>query len=61
MTPAAPTDTLGRVPNQPKTPVKCFRCSEELWQRAIAVANERGLILSEEMRKWLELFVKGDL
>jgi hypothetical protein len=59
MTPAAPTDTLGRVPNQPKTPVKCFRCSEEQWQRAIAAANERGEILSEEVRKFIDGYVTG--
>ena len=54
MTPA----TVGRVPNQPKTPIKCFRIPEVLYEAAQAKAAERSESVSEVVRKALERYVK---
>jgi uncharacterized protein (UPF0297 family) len=46
------------VPNQPKTPIKCFRIPEDLYRRAQVAAAERDEILSEEIRKFLERYTR---
>lgn len=50
--------TLRRMPNQPKTPIKCFRIPAELYEAAQAKAAERGESVSEVVRKALDRYVK---
>jgi predicted HicB family RNase H-like nuclease len=50
--------TLRRMPNQSKTPIKCFRIPAELYEAAQAKAAERGESVSEVVRKALERYVK---
>lgn len=50
--------TVQAVPNQPKTPIKCFRIPEELYAAAQAKAAERGESVSEVVRKALERYVR---
>lgn len=54
MTPA----TVGRVPNQPKTPLHSFRVDDELWEAAKNRAEERGENLSDALRKFLRRYVR---
>ena len=54
MTPAK----VGRVPNQPKTPLRSFRIPTDLYERAQARAAERGETLSQAVRKFLERYVR---
>lgn len=44
----------------PRPPMKAraLRVSDELWEAAQEVAEGRGEILSEEIRKFLERYVK---
>lgn len=44
------------MPNQPSTPTRTIRVSDELWQAAMDKADERGEVLSEEIRKFLERY-----
>jgi antitoxin component of RelBE/YafQ-DinJ toxin-antitoxin module len=46
------------MPNQPKTPVKCFRIPQDLYERAQQVAAEKGITLTEVVRVALENLVK---
>lgn len=50
--------TLRRMPNQPKTPIKCFRIPEDLYRAAQVKAEERGENLSVVVRRALERYVK---
>jgi predicted transcriptional regulator len=50
--------TLRRMPNQPKTPIKCFRIPEDLYRAAQTVAAERDESLSHVIRQALERYVK---
>lgn len=52
------TDTIPAVPNQPKTPIRAIRVSDELWQAAQAVAAERGEDVSTVVRAALTRYVK---
>ena len=54
----ATPDTIGRVPNAPKTPLKSFRIPEDLYAAAQTKAAERGESVSEVVRKALERYVK---
>lgn len=51
-------EILGRVPNQPKTPLKSFRIPDDLYRAAQAKATERGETVSEIVRAALERYVK---
>lgn len=51
-------DTLRRVPNKPKTPLKSFRIPQELYQDAQRIAAERGESVSDVVRAALERYVK---
>lgn len=57
MTPEAQADTLARVPNQPKTPIHCIRCSDELWSAAQATAKIEGTNITAVIREFLERYV----
>ena len=50
--------TVSSVPNQPKTPIKCFRIPADLYEAAQAKAAERGESVSEVVRKALERYVR---
>lgn len=52
------TDTVPLVPNAPKTPRRGVRVPEELWQAALRKAEERGEVLSEEIRQFLVRYVR---
>lgn len=46
------------VPNQPKTPSRNVRVPTDLWEAALARAAERGEVLSEVIREFLERYVR---
>jgi hypothetical protein len=46
------------MPNQPKTPIKCFRIPEALYRAAQAKAAERDESVSDVVRRALERYVK---
>lgn len=50
--------TVQRVPNQPKTPMHSFRCSDELWEAAKVTAAKREETVADVLRKALERYVK---
>lgn len=52
-------DSLGDVPNKPKTPIKCFRIPQDLYEKAQATAADRGDSVSEVVRKALERYVRS--
>lgn len=54
---AVKTETLPVVPNQPKTPVKCFRIPAELYDAAMARARSRGEALTDVVRDALERYI----
>ena len=54
MTPA----TVGRVPNQPKTPLRSVRIPDDLWQAAQTRAAERGESVSDVIRRALERYIR---
>ena len=49
---------IWRVPNQPKTPKRSIRVPDALWAAAIEKAEARGEVLAEEIRKFLERYVR---
>lgn len=46
------------MPNQPKTPIKCFRIPEDLYREAQQTATKRGESLSDEVRRALQRYVR---
>lgn len=54
MTPA----TVARVPNTPGTPRRTIRIPDDLWDAAVAKAEERGESVSDVIRKALERYVR---
>lgn len=48
------------MPNQPKTPLRAVRISDELWNAAKAKARERGNTVSYVVRLALALYVKDE-
>lgn len=53
------SSSVREVPNQPKTPVKCFRIPEDLYRAALEKATERGESVSGVVRKALERYVRA--
>lgn len=51
---------LGVTPRRPPMKPRMIRVSDEVWDRALAAADERGEILSEEIRKMIEQYVNRD-
>lgn len=45
------------MPNQPKTPMKSFRISEDLYRAALRKAELEGKTLSDVVREALEKYV----
>lgn len=46
------------MPNQPKTPDRKIRVSEDLWRAAQAAAHNQGTTVSEVVRAALQEFVR---
>jgi hypothetical protein len=42
----------------PKTPRRTLRVPPDLWHAALAKADERGEVLSEEIRKFLQRYIR---
>lgn len=51
-------DTVARVPNAPKTPLRSFRIPDEVYRAAQAKAADKGESVSDVVRKALERYVK---
>jgi predicted DNA-binding ribbon-helix-helix protein len=51
--------TVAVVPNQPKTPVRTVRLSDELWERVRAIAAARKMTVSDVLRELLERGMAG--
>ncbi len=49
---------IADVPNTPGTPRRSIRVPDELWDAAVAKAEERGETVSDVLRKALERYVK---
>jgi predicted DNA-binding protein len=47
------------MPNQPKTPMKSFRISEDLYRAALNKAEREGKTLSDVVREALEKYVEA--
>ena len=57
-------DTLGVMPNAPKTPLHSFRVDDELWEAAKRRADELGESLADALRRFLRryaLLERGNL
>ena len=63
-------DSLGRVPNQPKTPRRSVRVADDLWSaaqaraevgrpRKVTVVLTGDETVSEAIRKFLERYARG--
>jgi predicted CopG family antitoxin len=50
--------TLRAVPNTPGTPRHTVRVKDDLWNAALAKAEERGESVSDVIRRALERYVK---
>lgn len=46
------------MPDQPKTPLRAVRISQEVWAAAQAKAHERGETVSEVIRRALVRYAK---
>lgn len=46
------------MPNQPKTPVRTIRVSDELWTAAAAKAEAKGETISDVVRRALLAYAK---
>ena len=46
------------MPNAPKTPLRNVRVSDDLWNAAMAMAEQRGETLSDVIRRALERYAK---
>ncbi|SDZ16116.1 hypothetical protein SAMN05216554_2706 [Herbiconiux ginsengi] len=52
-------DTIGVMPNQPKTPMKSFRISEDLYRSALSKAKSEGKSLTDVVREALEHYISS--
>lgn len=50
-------DTMARVPNAPKTPMKSFRIPDDIYRAAQAKAAENGETLTDVVRRALAEYV----
>lgn len=49
---------MGRVPNQPKTPLRSFRIPDEVYKAAQAKAADKGESVSDVVRRALERYIR---
>lgn len=54
----APPPSVREVPNQPSTPNRTIRVSDELWEAARRVAADRGETVTDVVRRALERYVR---
>lgn len=47
------------MPNQPKTPTRTVRVSDELWHAALRVARDRNETVADVIRRALERYVSA--
>ena len=59
MTPLA--ESIGTVPNQPKTPMLSVRIATPLREAVKAEAKRRGETYTDVVRRAFELYIKGGL
>lgn len=59
MTVAMTDGKLSRVPNAPKTPMKCFRIPEDLYREAMQAAEANGETLTDAVRSFMVRYVKA--
>lgn len=45
------------MPNQPKTPLRSFRCPDDLWDQAKARAAEKDESVTDALVRGLKLYV----
>lgn len=48
---------MDTVPNKPKNTAKNFRIEDEIWHDAKLVAEKRGEVISDEIRKFVYRYV----
>jgi hypothetical protein len=57
------SNTIARMtPRRPEATIKkarTIKVADALWNAALAEAENRDLVLAEEIRKWLQEFVDG--
>ena len=53
-------DSVGDVPNQPKTPQRTFRIPDDLWQAARRKAKQRGETVTAVVIRALKRYVQED-
>ena len=51
-------ESIGSMPNKPRTPLRAIRVDEDLWKAAQAAAEARGESLSEAIRAFLKRYAK---
>lgn len=54
----SPRPTIRRVPNQPKTPNRTLRVSDEIWFRAREIAKDRGETLTDVIVRALVRYIR---
>ena len=54
----SPQSRFRRVPNQPKTPNRTVRISDELWQAVKIRAKERGETVTEVIVRALQRYLR---
>lgn len=54
----APGPSVPSVPNQPATPNRTIRVSDEIWQAAMRVAHDRGETVTEVIVRALVRYVR---
>lgn len=58
MSPVMTPGTVTRVPNTPGTPRRTVRIPDDLWDAAVAKAEERGESVSDVIRRALQRYVR---
>jgi hypothetical protein len=51
---------MGTVPNQPKTPTRSFRISDDVYKPALAKAREEGTTLTDVVTSALLDYIEDD-
>ncbi|MGA1835729.1 ribbon-helix-helix protein, CopG family [Herbiconiux sp. 11R-BC] len=49
------------MPNQPKTPTRAFRISDETYSAIVELARARNLTVSDVVREALEKYLRDEL
>lgn len=54
------SNTIASVPRRPPMKPRMIRTSDEDWEAALAQADARGEILSEEIRAFVKHYARGE-